>query len=241
MDDYDPRIVDLYDLDNPDGPDHDFYRALADRLGARSIVDLGCGTGILTVSLATAGRTVLGVDPSPAMLDYARRRPGAERVRWLDGDSSAIDVIDADCVVMAGNVAQHILGDGWPETLAHVRRALRPGGVLAFESRNPADRAWEDWAAEPASTRDTPHGPLTEWTEVLGPDPDGLVELRFHNVFERTGDELVEVEVLAFRDRETIERQLSEAGLVVEDVWGDWSSTQFRGDERIMVFQARRP
>jgi SAM-dependent methyltransferase len=241
MDDYDPRIVDLYDLDNPGGPDHDFYRDLADRLGARIIVDLGCGTGILTVSLATPGRTVLGVDPSPTMLEYARRRDGADHVRWLDGDSSAIDVRDADFVVMTGNVAQHILAAGWPETLADVRRALRPGGVVAFESRNPADRAWADWAAEAASTRDTPHGPLTEWTEVLGPDPEGQVELRFHNAFERTGDELVEVEVLAFRDRSTLERQLSEAGLVVDHVWGDWSRTPFRGTERIMVFQARRP
>ena len=51
---YDPRIVDLYDLDNPDGPDHDFYRALADSRDARSILDLGCGTGILTVTLPKA-------------------------------------------------------------------------------------------------------------------------------------------------------------------------------------------
>jgi hypothetical protein len=112
---------------------------------------------------------------------------------------------------------------------------------VAFESRNPAARAWADWAGEPASTRDTPHGPLTEWTEVLGPDTAGQVELRFHNVFERTADELVEVEVLAFRDRATIERQLSEAGLVVDHVWGDWSRTPFHGTEEIMVFQARKP
>ncbi|RIJ15014.1 class I SAM-dependent methyltransferase, partial [Clavibacter michiganensis subsp. insidiosus] len=76
MPDLDPRLVALYDGDNPDGPDHDFDRALAEEVGARSVLDLGCGTGMLTVSLATAGRRVVGVDPSAAMLDVARGRPG---------------------------------------------------------------------------------------------------------------------------------------------------------------------
>jgi hypothetical protein len=39
----DPDLVELYDLDNPGGADHDYYRALADDLGARVIVDLGYG------------------------------------------------------------------------------------------------------------------------------------------------------------------------------------------------------
>ena len=41
MSDYDSRIVELYDGDNPDGPDHDFYRSLASDVDARSILDLG--------------------------------------------------------------------------------------------------------------------------------------------------------------------------------------------------------
>lgn len=110
MTDYDPRLVDLYDLDNPDGTDHDFYRSLADQVQATSVVDLGCGTGLLTVTLVRPGRAVLGVDPSPAMLRVARDRPGAGRVRWLDGDSRSIPTGAADYAVMTGNVAQHLIG-----------------------------------------------------------------------------------------------------------------------------------
>ena len=44
MADYDARLVELYDTDNPDGSDHEFYRQLADEIGAGAILDIGCGT-----------------------------------------------------------------------------------------------------------------------------------------------------------------------------------------------------
>lgn len=79
----DPRLVELYDLDNPDGPDHDYFRALADQPEARTIVDLGCGTGMLTVTLARGGRRVMGVDPDDELLNFARRRAGGDDVEWV--------------------------------------------------------------------------------------------------------------------------------------------------------------
>jgi 2-polyprenyl-3-methyl-5-hydroxy-6-metoxy-1,4-benzoquinol methylase len=76
----DAELVELYDVDNPGGADHAYYRALADDIEAHSIIDLGCGTGLLTRSFVRPGRRVLGVDPSATMLDHARRQPGAESV-----------------------------------------------------------------------------------------------------------------------------------------------------------------
>src|SRR5690348_3539467 len=107
----DPRLVELYDTDNPRGADTDFYVQLAAEIGARTIVDLGCGTGLLTRELAVDGRQVIGVDPAAAMLAYARRQPGAERVQWIEGDAGAIGAPAADLVVMTGNVAQVFLDD----------------------------------------------------------------------------------------------------------------------------------
>lgn len=75
----------IYDEDNPDGPDHDFYHAVAQGLNATTIVDLGCGTGVPTVTLAGADRKVMGIDPASAMLDVARAREGGDSVQWVQG------------------------------------------------------------------------------------------------------------------------------------------------------------
>lgn len=79
----DQRMVALYDIENSWRADTDFYLGLAVELDAHRIVDLGCGTGLLTSELAAPGRQVIGVDPAPAMLAYARRQPATGRVQWV--------------------------------------------------------------------------------------------------------------------------------------------------------------
>ena len=237
MPDYDHRLVDLYDEDNPDGQDHDYYRALAERVDATSVLDLGCGTGMLTVTFSRPGRSVVGVDPSEAMLELARKRSNGSSVTWVHGDSRAIPAPGLDYAVMTGNVAQHIPAPDWQRTLRDLHAAMAPGGLLAFESRNPAARAWEHWEQKDASVRQTIHGPLREWSQVttLGA---GRVVLTAHNVFETTGDHVVQEETLTFRTDEEIRNALGEAHFVVSRVSGDWGGSPFDGTQPIMVFEA---
>ncbi|MBO0921920.1 class I SAM-dependent methyltransferase [Cellulomonas sp. zg-ZUI222] len=238
MPDYDARLVELYDIDNPDGPDHHYVRTLADEIGAQSILDVGCGTGLLTVSLVRPGRRVVGVDPSTAMLTYAARRAGGDAVTWALGDSQAIAGGPFDLAVMSGNVAQHIPDPAWERTLSDIRSALRDGGALVFESRNPRVRAWTTWAGAEPTTRSTDHGPLREWMEVDEFQP-GRVLLTAYNQFADTGELVIEKVTLEFREREQIERQLASAGFEVTHVWGDWSRTPFTDDSPLMVVEAR--
>ena len=191
MDDYDARLVELYDTDNPDGPDHDFYRQVADEIDARTILDIGCGTGMLTASFARAGRTVVGIDPSPNRLAYATKRANGRSVRWILGDSRDIPAEPFDYAVMTGNVAQHIVDSEWERTLTEISEALRDRGVLAFESRNPQARAWEKWAAAEPTIRDTANGPLREWCVVSEIEP-GQIVLTAHNRLEGTGERITE-------------------------------------------------
>ncbi|MGI9048543.1 MAG: class I SAM-dependent DNA methyltransferase [Rubrobacteraceae bacterium] len=237
----DPRLVELYDIENARGADTDFYVRLAADLDARRILDLGCGTGLLTRELALDGRQVVGIDPAPAMLSYACRQPHADLVRWVEGDSGALGTPEADLVVMTGNVAQVFLDDAaWSTTLRDIHAALRPGGYLAFESRNPDDRAWEGWnRANTCERFESPHGPMECWLELDTVQND-RVRFESHNVFTATGEVVVASSELRFRSLAELTGSLIDSVFNVEHVYGDWNRGSFVDTSRVIVFIARR-
>ena len=237
----DPRLVALYDRDNPRGADTDFYLGLAADLRARTILDLGCGTGLLTRELAIDGRRVVGIDPATAMLSFARQQPGADRVQWIEGDSAALSTPAADLVIMTGNVAQVFLDNTvWAATLHDIHGALRPGGHLAFESRNPDARAWEEWNRGATYERiDSPFGPLECWLELVDVG-NGRVRFEGHNVFTATGEVVVASSELRFRSLAELTDSLINAGFTVDQVHGDWHHGPVTSTSRIFVIVARR-
>ncbi|WP_370062564.1 class I SAM-dependent methyltransferase [Streptacidiphilus sp. MAP5-3] len=236
----DPAMAALYDPMEGDRDDLDFYARIADELGARSVLDIGCGTGVLALMLADRGLAVTGVDPAGASLEIARAKPGADRVRWICGDATALPPeLRVDLAVMTGNVAQAIVEPAaWNGTLARVHAALRPGGHLIFETRDPAGRAWESWNRESSYrvARFPGLGAVTSWVDLL--DVDGpLVTFRWTYVREADGGpELTSLSTLRFRRRDEIEADLAANGYEVREVR---DAPDRPGKE--FVFVARRP
>jgi SAM-dependent methyltransferase len=213
-----PRLAALYDELDPDRSDLDAYVAIAEELGATSVLDVGCGTGTFALLLAQGGMEVIGLDPAAASLAVARAKPGSENVRWIHGDARELPPVAVDLATMTGNVAQAISDEvDWEATLVGVRDALRPGGHLVFETRDPAFEGWREW-------HDTTHayeqiegvGTVEHWgelTEVSLP----LVTFRWTFVFP-DGEVLTSDSTLRFREREEVEAALVSHGYVVEDV-----------------------
>ncbi|QDO89418.1 class I SAM-dependent methyltransferase [Ornithinimicrobium ciconiae] len=235
----DPRLAPLYDVLDPDRSDLDTYLAVAEEVGARSVLDVGCGTGTFGILLAQRGIEVTGVDPAGASLGVARGKEYADRVTWVHGDATALGSLQVDLATMTANVAQVFLTDeAWAETLAAIHAALRPGGHLAFESRVPENRGWERWTPEATrATTDVPGlGPLTEWMEITAVREDPLlVSFTAHNEFP-DGQDVISTSTLRFRSREELETSLAAAGF--EDVVvGDLPYAPGRG----WLVRARRP
>jgi SAM-dependent methyltransferase len=225
----DPRLVGVYDDWDRVRLDLTVYRDLAAATGTGSIVDVGCGTGRLAVDLARAGHRVTGVDPAPAMLAAARSRDGGGLVRWVEGDAAQLGAGEYDLAVMSGHVVQVIADDrALIATFGAIRRALRTGGRLAFDSRNPTARAWTRWTPE-ESRRVLPSGVETwfQGTRAAG----SLVTYEIHYRFP-DGDELVSHTTLRFRPYGWLTRALVDAGFQVEPVDHDTADLMFLATAR---------
>jgi SAM-dependent methyltransferase len=216
-----PKLAEIYDLlDDPDRPDLVTYVAMADEFHAHSVIDLGCGTGNFACRLAVLGKEVIGVDPAIASLEVARRKAYADRVRWITGTAAQLEGLEADLITMTGNVAQVFVQDEeWMATLHACRNALRLGGRLIFEVRDPAKEAWKGWNREQTyKTVEVPQiGVVESWVELMNVQLP-LVSFRYTFVFHRDGSVLTSLSTLRFRTRTEIVEALSHARFVVEEV-----------------------
>ncbi|MET7572959.1 class I SAM-dependent methyltransferase [Streptomyces sp. NPDC005492] len=232
-----PRLAAIYDPLDTDRNDLDPYLRIVDEFGVCRVLDIGCGTGVFALLLADRGVDVVGVDPAQASIDIARAKPGAERVRWISGDATVLPPLRVDLVAMTANVAQAIVDqDTWQKTLRGAYEALRPGGLLVFETRDPASRAWEEWTQENSYrvTEIPGVGPVESWVQLIEVDLP-LVTFRGTYVFAADGQVLTSDSTLRFREREETEADLLTHGYVVQDVRDAPDRTG-----REFVFLARR-
>ncbi|AEH35759.1 class I SAM-dependent methyltransferase [Halopiger xanaduensis] len=153
----------------------------------RRVLDVGCGTGVVSLLLAELGHDVTGVDFAPEMLERARTKARAadrpdRSIAFCRGDAEALPLPDGAFDVVT---ARHLI---WtlpnPQTaLAEWQRVLEPGGRLVLlEGYWDHDEPWDEYEAvhedlplydgrpadalreelERAGLRDIEHEPLSD-------------------------------------------------------------------------------
>ena len=257
----DPRLAALYDALNPPDASTAFYLGLTGPPPAR-ILDMGCGTGQLACEFAARGHHVTGADPAAAMLAVARARPGGDRVRWIQAGAAALATSARyDLIIMTGHVFQQFLEDrDVRAALRALARHLAPAGRLAFETRNPAVREWQDWNPRDTRQRVEAGGLAAEvhydisavagelvtyetWYRFAGPDagpgpgPDAGASSG------AAPGTVVVPDTLRFMDQGQVAAFLAEAGLTQVTWYGDWDGSPCgpASPEIIAVAGAGRP
>ena len=144
-------------------------------------LDVGCGTGLFTELIldTRSPARVIGIDQAAAQIDYASRKPVAQRASFRIGDAQALPFKDTTFDVVASALVINFIPDT-PRALSEMRRVARPGGVVA-------GYVW-DFKSELS-----PSGPfrlglrqvITEVPALPGTDDSGLDALG--STFERAG------------------------------------------------------
>lgn len=108
-------------------------RQFLDRVHAapdHSILDVACGTGVLTKALADAGARVIGIDASEDYLEGARRRRSHPHVRYEHGDVRDLRFDDGVFDAAVSTLALDVIPE-FEQVVAEMKRVTRPGGLVA--------------------------------------------------------------------------------------------------------------
>jgi len=219
----DARLAQFYDIANGWGDDYSFCIGAAKN--AQNVLDLGCGTGYFLTALPEPILGV-GIEPATAMLDIARNRSGDDRFTWVEADARTVRLGQTfDLIVMTGHAFQVFLNDADQRAaLATIAAHLSPVGRFIFDTRNPEIRAWETWRPEDSRyTFDHPDEGLIEaWNAATYEQETGVVTYETHYRIAATGEHLSAESQIRFSSLENLSNLMSDAGLHVDDWYGDW-------------------
>ena len=238
----DSLFASLYDHFNAWDVCDDFYLSLARETGGR-VLDLGCGTGLLACRIAEEGLAVTGADPAEGMLRVARSRGGAERVSWTKAAGQTLRLPQRfDLIYMTGHAFQALLTDDDAiAVLQTVHDHLSGDGRFAFETRNPARKAWLSWTPDrrrAVTTAD--HGPVEEFFDTTAHPDTGIVDIAAHYRFSDTDRTIVGRSRIRFVDLEHLKLLLTAANLAPIAWYGDWDRTPLCATSREFIVVARR-
>lgn len=217
----------------------------------RPVLEVGCGSGRVSIELAKAGHTVSGIDPSAAMLAIARQK--------ADDDAIDVELVNGGLLDLALGanrygfvlVPQDVFlycsdGEEQLDWLKAIAELLHFSGTLAIDLPGPAlglDPATNGQPLLVFAAVDDEDGAFDVWHIH---EDDLAAQTRWLRVtYEQLGEDgvvrrKVSEHQLRYVYRFEIEYLLSIAGLALVDVYGDYDLGAFTSDSERMIVIARR-
>lgn len=226
-----------------------FWQGVAERLGGR-LLELGSGTGRITIPLAKAGISIVGVDRSAPMLSYARRRWRRQRRAWslplTRGDIRALPYGDGSfqMVVAPYGILQSLIRDrDLSATLAEVHRVLDRGGRFGIDLV-PDVPKWKEYRRRVSltGTRRPGGAPIT-LVESVHQDRAGKLTTFDHEYTEGRGRERqVHRFTVTFRTLPvaTMLTRFEQAGFAVDAVLGGYDGRAWDDQADTWIVMARK-
>lgn len=235
----DPQVYDLENADfEPDGP---FLLEFAKKLG-NPVLELGCGTGRLTIPLAQAGVDITGIEIVPGMLELAKQKAGDLPIQWVCADVRSYQLRRTFRLIFeSGCVFQHMLTRPDQEAfLARVREHLDNEGLFIFGSIFPSFERLDDVYEE------------KEWYTTQHPDGreirvsgiecyDALRQVKVETAYRRwsdaNGKEIVKVVPLSLRYNfpQELDTLLHYNGFTVVERYGDNEKGPLTNESRSLI------
>jgi ubiquinone/menaquinone biosynthesis C-methylase UbiE len=219
------------------------------------VLELGCGTGRVTIPIAAAGVDITGVESSTAMLDIARRKAAAlsegSRPRLVEGDMRELSLggqqFHLIIIPFRGFLALMTVEDQM-SALSSISSHLAPGGKLIFDVFVPdldmlvqaGDTSYHLRDVVDAETGKR----LVLWHQSAYDNHAQIIDAR---ILVEELDEAGTVEKRYYRDfqlrythRWELQHLLTTCGYTVDDLYGDFDHTPFDEDSMDMVWVSSR-
>jgi SAM-dependent methyltransferase len=237
----------LYDLENRDfAPQGPFYLGLA-RRAAGPALELGCGTGRITIPIAQQGIPISGLDAVPGMLAAARAKAAGLPIEWIEADVRSFQ-IPAQFSLIFGTtgIFQHMLERADQEALLErVRAHLAPGGYFAFDIhflhpeaiiQMPEEQDWfsyDDARGQKVRVSGTCHYDLIRQV---------WVETAYRHWQDESGQAQTHKAPLALRFffPQELEALLHYNGFTVVEQYGDYDGSPLTADSKSMIYICQR-
>lgn len=98
------------------------------------VLEIGCGTGVITSYLYRSGADITAIDLSPDLLARAQQKEWPDSVRFKIGNAEDLEFGDETFDAVVGSSVLHHLDID--RSLGEIRRVLKPGGAMAFSEPN---------------------------------------------------------------------------------------------------------